>query len=227
MDDSEREIPLDAARAGHVMAASPWRTFRSHRKQRHYSGWYWASTTGGFVVYESRLELARLLLADADPDVVYIGAQPFLLVEDVETKPRRHVPDFFLTARDGRSTVVNVKPADKLDDSKVAATLAWAGEAITAKGWTAEVWTGGNPLLLANIRFLAGYRRSWLFDPGQLHAAEAAILEGDTIGHVEARLRTAGVAEPRPLVLHLLWAGRVHAELTAPLGADTTIAVAT
>jgi hypothetical protein len=32
--------------------------------QAHVSGSYWAATTDGHVVYESRLELARLLLAD-------------------------------------------------------------------------------------------------------------------------------------------------------------------
>jgi hypothetical protein len=52
-------------------------------------------TMGDHVIYESRLELARLLLADADPEVVGIAAQPFLLIEGVEVKPRRHVPDFF------------------------------------------------------------------------------------------------------------------------------------
>lgn len=178
------------------------------------------------MIYESRLELARLLLADADRDVVAIAAQPFLLIEGTDAKARRHVPDFFLQRLDGSCAVVNVKPAYKVDDPKVAATLAWAGEAITAKGWAAEVWTGCDPLLLANVRFLAGYRRRWLFDPAQLDAAEAAILEGDTIGHLEARLRDCGIAEPRPLVLHLLWAGRLRAELTAPLDADTAIGAA-
>ena len=44
----------------------PWRTFRWHYGQRHYSGSYWASTTSAHVIYESRLELARLLVADFD-----------------------------------------------------------------------------------------------------------------------------------------------------------------
>ena len=51
--------------------------FRWHHGQAHYSGWYWSATTGGHVVYESRLELARLLLADFDPRVAAIAAQPF------------------------------------------------------------------------------------------------------------------------------------------------------
>jgi len=226
IDDSEREIPLEVAQAGDVRAATPWRTFRSHRNQSHYSGWYWSSTTGDHVIYESRLELARLLLADTDAEVVGITAQPFLLIDGVETKPRRHVPDFFLEHRNGTCTVVNVKPEERLNDSKVAATLEWAGEAVTAKGWVAEVWTGCDPLLLANVRFLAGYRRSWLFDPAELLAAEAAIAEGDTIGCLESRLRGSGVVEPRPLVLHLLWTGRARADLTGPLDIGTAIATA-
>jgi hypothetical protein len=37
------------------------------------SGVYWSATTGGHVIYESRLELARLLLADFDSVVTAIG----------------------------------------------------------------------------------------------------------------------------------------------------------
>ena len=57
------------------------------RDKRDDSGWYWLSTTGGHVAYESRLELARLLLADADPDVVAMAAQPFVLIEGTEARP--------------------------------------------------------------------------------------------------------------------------------------------
>lgn len=220
---SEREISLDATRACDVRAATPWRTFRSHRRQRHYSGWYWSATMRDHVIYESRLELARLLLADADPDVVGIVAQPFLLIEDAVIKPRRHVPDFFLEHRSGACTVVNVKPARKLNDAKVAATLAWAREIVEAKGWVAEVWTGCDPLVLANVRFLAGYRRSWLFDRAQVEAAGAAIVDGDTVGRLERRLRVSGVVEPRPLILHLLWTGRAQVDLASPLELDTAI----
>ncbi|MBW3537807.1 MAG: hypothetical protein KY395_08630, partial [Actinobacteria bacterium] len=46
---------------------------------------------------------------------------------------RRHVPDFALIDRQGLITIVNVKPASRLGDAKVAATLAWAGVALP--GW--------------------------------------------------------------------------------------------
>jgi hypothetical protein len=77
------------------------------------------------VVYESRLELARLLLADFDPQVTAIAAQPFLVTAPSGVRMRRHVPDFLLAGRDGAVCVVNVKPADQLVVPKVAEALAW------------------------------------------------------------------------------------------------------
>ena len=40
----------------------------------------WSATEGRHVIYESRLELARLLFADFDRSVHRICEQPFLLV---------------------------------------------------------------------------------------------------------------------------------------------------
>lgn len=67
-------------------------------------------TTGGHVIYESRLELARLLLADFDPDVIAIAARPFLLrAGERPGAPSR--ADFLLIRADQTVRVVNVKPA--------------------------------------------------------------------------------------------------------------------
>jgi hypothetical protein len=68
------------------------------------------------VVYESRLELARLLVADFDPAVTAIAAQPFLLRAHAGGLVRRHVPDFFLVHADKSALLVNVKPAARLAD---------------------------------------------------------------------------------------------------------------
>jgi hypothetical protein len=62
-DTSLQRLPIED-----VLAGLSGREFRSYRGQRHYSGWYWLATTGGHVAYESRLELARILLADRDPE---------------------------------------------------------------------------------------------------------------------------------------------------------------
>jgi hypothetical protein len=69
-----RDRPLRQVTASLIVTAAPCRTARSARGQAHYPGHCWSATTGGHVTYESRLELARLLLADFDPDVVAIAA---------------------------------------------------------------------------------------------------------------------------------------------------------
>jgi hypothetical protein len=114
---------------------------------------------GGHVVYESRLELARLLLADFDRLVTAIWAQPCRLVATVDGKQRHHVPDFLFASPTGEVTVLNVKPAHRLAAAGVAEALAWPRALFTGHGWRYEVWSGCDPVLLGNIRFLAGYRR--------------------------------------------------------------------
>ena len=116
------------------------------------------------MVYESRLELARLLLADFDPQVAAIAAQPFC--DGAVGRPeRRHAPDFLLIGRTARVRVVNVKPADQLAVPKVADALAWAGEVFAARGWRHEIWSGTEPVVLADVRFLAGDRFAGRVDP--------------------------------------------------------------
>jgi hypothetical protein len=46
-----------------------------------------------------------------------------------------------------------------------------------------------------------------------------------TIATAEAALRDAGVVDPRPVVLHRLWSGRLRAELQRPLTGDSELEV--
>jgi hypothetical protein len=220
-DGSTSDMPLSAATAKVVLSAAPWRTIRSRRGQRHFPGLYWSSTSGGHVVYESRLELARLMLADADREVVGIAAQPFL----VSDNERRHVPDFLLVRADGSALVVNVKPADRLKDPRVAAALAWADAIFTSRGWQHEIWSAADPVVMLNTRFLAGYRRVAHLDNAEVAAAAAVDVAGLTIAQAEAAFVDAGISEPRPVLLHLLWSGVLHADLTQPLSRDTALEV--
>lgn len=48
---------------------------------------------------------------------------------------------------------------------EVAATFEWAREVVEARGWRYEVATEPSVVELENVRFLAGYWRSWLFPP--------------------------------------------------------------
>ncbi len=78
-DGGEASFPLRQVQGRQVTAAVPWRKTRGARGQLHYPGYFWSATMSAHVVYESRLELARLLLADFERHVTAIAAQPFLL----------------------------------------------------------------------------------------------------------------------------------------------------
>jgi hypothetical protein len=81
----------------------PWRTFRWYKGQRHYSGLYWSATMRDHVVYESRLELARLIgeagldgaagvsVTDINPPReahLAIGADPSEVPADLDRRQR-------------------------------------------------------------------------------------------------------------------------------------------
>ena len=196
--------------------AVPWRTFRWYNGQQHYSGTYWCATMHGHVVYESRLELARLIFADFDRSVRRIVAQPFLLKAKVDGKIRKHIPDYFLVTDHG-PVVVDVKPEDLLTKPVVAFSFAWARQLVEARGWRYEVWSGAPSAELENLRFLAGYRRPWLFDAALLDEIRSTDVEGRTLGEV---LRGLGGHDPalvRAAVLHLLWQGKLKTDLSTPL----------
>jgi hypothetical protein len=225
-DGSEADVPLLRVRARQVAAAVPWRQARSARGQVHYPGYFWSATMGAHVIYESRLELARLLLADFDRDVAAIAAQPFLLRARVGGRARRHVPDFLLVHADESVTVVNVKPAGRLADPQTGEALAWPGLLFQARGWEHEIWSGVDPVLLANLRFLAGYRRPGLLPEELLDVVLAAVRPGDTIGGVTGRVagaRTPG--EVKAAVLRLLWQQRLAADLHSQLDSGSALEV--
>jgi hypothetical protein len=121
-DCAARAIPMRQATEDLFRDVLPWRTFRWFYGQQHYSGSYWASTMSAHVIHESRLELARLLMADFDASVNHIVAQPFMMQTSIGGKIRRHIPDYLLLT-DGGPVVVDVKPAELLDDPAVAETF--------------------------------------------------------------------------------------------------------
>jgi hypothetical protein len=224
-DGQVADTTLDRLAVDDVIAGLPVREFRSYKGRLHYSGWYWSSSMSRLLAYESRLELARIMLADFDPGVAGIAAQPFLLAGADGTRIRRHVPDLLLLSADGGVTVVDVKAPSRMDAPAVREQFAWTGQVCARRGWAFEAWSGADPQVLANVRFLAGYRRRVLIDGNLIPAVlDAAAAEQVTAGSIE---RALSPRHPpmlvRPVVLHLLWTGRLRADLTYPLSADTPL----
>lgn len=219
------DTTLDQLPPDELLTGLPVREFRWYRGRRHYSGWYWAVTTGGHVVYESRLELARILLADRDPDVVAMAAQPVLLAGMDDGRVRRHVPDLLLEHRDGSLTFVDVKAASRLADERVVAQFAWMGRVCDRLGFGFEVWSGVDPVVLENVRFLAGYRAAALIREELLDVVLAAAREPAPVAVVEREAAEGSDrGAVRPVVLHALWRGLLEADLSRPIDASTLIA---
>jgi hypothetical protein len=215
----ERTEPWTLVGLDSLMSASPWRTFRWHRGQRHYSGSFWSATERDLVIYESRLELARLLFADFDRSVQRILAQPFLLRAEVAGAPRKHVPDYLLLTSTG-PVVVDVKPQSRVTKPDNMFVFGWTRQAVKSRGWRYEVWSEPPHAELENVRFLAGYRRDWLFDHELLAELRAADLDGTTLTAACQSLPDQPRAIVRSAVLHLLWQQHFTADLTHPLSGN-------
>ncbi|WP_405928037.1 TnsA-like heteromeric transposase endonuclease subunit [Streptomyces griseus] len=215
--DAVEEYAWSSVSEERLASAAPWRMFRWYRGQKHYSGTYWSATLRNHVIYESRLELARLLFADFDRSVHCIVAQPFLLETVQEGKLRRHVPDFLLLT-DQVPVVVDVKPLHRLSRPEVVFTFGWTRRAVEARGWKYEVWSEPPTGELENVRFLAGFRREWLFSTALLQELREADLHGVTLGQAASCLPVHPASQVRSAIHHLLWTQRLVTDLDQPLG---------
>lgn len=216
--------PLSGVNSSAVVQGRPVRSFPTYIGQRNYPGLLWSATTGTLLGYESLLERDRLLLADFDPKVTAIASQPFWICGRDGRELRRHVPDFLLRT-DVAFVVVDVKPEPLLDEPDLAAVLDWAGRAFAAKGWAFEVWSGANPVLLRNVRFLAAARRAETVDDNVLGKVAASLRPGMSVADAE-RASQIDHRLARGAVLALLWRGDWATDLTRPLSGESVLTAA-
>lgn len=209
----------------------PARKPASYRKQRHLPGRYWFATTGEHVLYESRIELKTLMMLDFDPSVVGVAAQPFALAlsdGDFGKTTKLHVPDYLARHARGRDRVIDVKPAPFADKPRNRQVFAATRDACAAAGCGYEVVTDHDPVLLANVEWLAGFRRvpakldDVLIPVGDaLRGFPSGMAFGELVRRFEPDVREAIV---RPVVLHLLWKGALRTDLcAAPLSEGTVV----
>lgn len=215
----------EQARADLIIEGLPVRVPPTYRGQRSYPGLFWAATNDRTLVYESLLELDRLWLADFDPANVGICTQPFQVAGRDGGGLRAHVPDLLLVHSDRSVTVVDVKPAVFLEKPRVRAQFEWTRALCRGKGWAYEVFTGGDPIVLRNLKLLAVGRRPGRLPNGDLANARARLREeGVTLGKVLARKPfTCDEAAWRVAVFALVWSGAVTIDLRRPLDSETIL----
>lgn len=221
------ETTLDRMSGDEIVDGLPVRECRSFKGQLHYSGWYWSTSVSRLVVYESRLELTRIILADFDPSVVGIIGQPFRLIGADGSRIRRHVPDLLLTSASGGVTVVDVKRAELRDEPKVRVQFGWTEAVLAARRWRFESWFGNPPSsqVVANVRFLARYRRAATVESSLIPGVLETVGDGSSIAQVERSLVGQELLLVRPVVMHLLWTGRLVTDLEQRLGQDSVVSL--
>jgi hypothetical protein len=196
-------------------AVEPVREFSWRKYSRGFAGWYYSATARDHVGYESWLERDRLVLLDRDPQVTAIASQPFWLHWHDGVRNRRHAPDYFVRLADGRARVVDVRAEDDLDDATRESFTA-TERACRSVGWE-FVWVGRPaPVLMANIRWLARYRRTRC---GRPQAVADRLL--DVFRQPKGLWEGAGLVGDRlqvlPVLFHLLWSGALATDLVGGL----------
>ncbi len=216
MDPEYGEVRRSLAVAAGVAfeCVAPIRSIPSYQGQRNNPGFYYSATVGAHVECESWLERDEAMALDFDPEVSGYAAQPFWLFWLDGLQQRSHAPDFFARRRDGGGVVIDCRPAERIKPRDEAAFAATA-RACTEVGWSYRLVSGHDPVWLANVRWLAGYRHHrYLVEP-----VAAALMEA----FAEPRPLIEGarsVGDPiavLPVLYHLLWSKKLTADLAVRL----------
>jgi hypothetical protein len=215
-------LPLGKAWNTRFEASEPVRPFRWTKGEKSFASWYYAVTVGDHVGYESWLERDRLILLDRDPEVVGIGSQPFWLHWHDGQKSRRHAPDYFVRLADGRARVIDVRAADRMDE-QTARAFAATRLACKAVGWEFQHVGTPEPVLMANVRWLARYRRDRTGRPEGVAARLLEVFSEPLPLWAGAEL-VGDRLQVLPVLFHLLWSGRLVTDLdSALLGTESLV----
>jgi hypothetical protein len=217
---SERRVPWPCLAGAELEHGRPVRSFPSYRGQRNYPGWYWSATMGRRVGFESWVERDHLVALDFDESVAAVASQPFWLLWSVAGKPRRHAPDFFVRLADGGAVVVDSRPLDRIGERDREAFAA-AEMACELLGWRHVVWGSMDGVVVANQRWLAGYRHPRCLEETTaqrllaIFAQPRALIDGaEEAGDPLATL---------PVLYHLMWRQELVADLSLVLSHRTVV----
>jgi len=207
-------VGLDGCSGTSFEFSQPARKIPAYRRQRNMPGWWWSSTTGEHVVYESWLERHHLMEFDRQPRVVGISGQPFALSWQGEVRRHSHVPDLFVRFADGSAMVIDCRPVERADEQfhRVAAVTRAVCEEVA---WDYRLAGEPSATRAANLRWLAGYRRPSGYD----EQTTRRMIELAT-HPVPLREVATAIGDPiamLPCVFQLLWTGALSCDLEQPL----------
>ncbi|WP_433616894.1 TnsA-like heteromeric transposase endonuclease subunit [Dactylosporangium sp. CA-139114] len=218
-----RRVDLAHASGLVIEQLAPVRAMPTYRGQRSNQGLWWLATTARHVGYESWLERDHLTLLDFDPAVVGVAAQPFWLMWQHDGRPQSHAPDFFARLADGGGVVVDVRPAGRVRPRDALAFEA-TRQACDLTGWQYRLVHEPDPVRMANVRWLAGFRHPRCRRT-DLAAAVTEVFR-EPLGLLAGAGRVGDPLVCLPNVYHLLWTGVLATDLAVPLSERSPVQAA-
>ena len=192
----------------------------SYRGQRSFPGFYFAACTGRLVGFESWLERDEAMAMDFDPHITAFAAQPFRLEWMDSSGRRTHVPDFFARRADVVGEVVDCRPANRIKPADRELFDATA-EICAGAGWGFRLVHGHEPVWLANVRRLAGYRMARCRRPVLDALLLARFAEPGPL--IEGAKAVGDPIAVLPTLYHLLWVGLLRTDLSVRLDALSVV----
>jgi hypothetical protein len=162
------------------------------------------------------------MMLDFDPGVVAFSSQPFWLSWQEAGKMRRHAPDYFARLADGTGVVIDVRADDQIP-AKDAGVFEMTARVCASVGWVYRRAGAVDPVLAANVRWLAGYRH-----PRCLHRERAVRLREVFAGPAPLLAGARAAGDPvavLPVLFHLMWTGVLVTDLaSASLSGESVVA---
>jgi hypothetical protein len=151
-------------------------------------------------------------------------AQPFQLTATVRGQHCRHIPDYLWDSDKG-PTVVDVVRTERMTHPRIVRLCAWTKEVVESLGWSYLVLNEPAAIRIANVRFLAGYRREWLLNKDVLAELRSrrSKLAGRSIYEAEQLIERYPLALVRAALLGMLWRREFEVNLDVPLERSTLL----
>jgi len=181
---------------------------------------------GRVVQFESSLERSLLLRLDRDRSVRDYGSQPetFQFGDD-QGKPRTYTPDFIVWRNDGAIEIHEVTLTQRRTRPAIRLREAAAAAICQQRGWRYIVHTEQDlpqNSELANLLALFHYRPSAYAQTAVTQAASVHLSDGrpSTVHQLTCQLTTTlnlPLATVAAALYHLLWHGRLQADIHQPI----------
>nr|WP_079104951.1 TnsA-like heteromeric transposase endonuclease subunit [Streptomyces prasinopilosus] len=187
-------------------------------------GWWWSSTSGQLVAYGSGAMRTQLMLLDWDPTVVALACRPVeLMWHEGSGRVVRHAPQLIARLKNGSGLLIDCVGRSG-PSARLAGRARIVAAAAEAAGWCYRFAEPPDSVLVANVRWLAGYRHPRHRAGPWLPRLMAAFRSPRPA--VEVVRELGDPIAVWPAVFHALWSGVLRVRLNEPLHERIAVSVA-